>query len=153
MKPNKIKKSLSEKNKSKKKNEKKVEASRLQTLVRRPLFWILVGILLVSVFGRISSSNQGFTRVDTSTILAAISKGEVESATIIDRDQLIRAVLKPGQLIADSVKIESFYLSGQEALVIELITSNPPPKPWNVEVPRQNLFLSFIFSLLPLLLI
>jgi len=153
MKPNKIKKSLSEKNKSKKKNEKKVEASRLQTLVRRPLFWILVGILLVSVFGRISSSNQGFTRVDTSTILAAISKGEVESATIIDRDQLIRAVLKPGQLIADSVKIESFYLSGQEALVIELITSNPPPKPWNVEVPKQNLFLSFIFSLLPLLLI
>jgi cell division protease FtsH len=153
MKPNKIKKSLSEKNKSKKKNEKKVEASRLQTLIRRPLFWILVGILLVSVFGRISSSNQGFTRVDTSTILAAISKGEVESATIIDRDQLIRAVLKPGQLIADSVKIESFYLSGQEALVIELITSNPPPKPWNVEVPKQNLFLSFIFSLLPLLLI
>jgi cell division protease FtsH len=153
MKPNKIKKSLSEKNKSKKKNEKKVEASRLQTLIRRPLFWILVGILLVSVFGRISSSNQGFTRVDTSTILAAISKGEVESATIIDRDQLIRAVLKPGQLIADSVKIESFYLSGQEALVIELITSNPPPKPWNVEVPKQNLFLSFTFSLLPLLLI
>lgn len=153
MKPNKIKKSLSKKNKSKKKNEKKVEASRLQTLIRRPLFWILVGILLVSVFGRISSSNQGFTRVDTSTILAAISRGEVESATIIDRDQLIRAVLKPGQLIADSVKIESFYLSGQEALVIELITSNPPPKPWNVEVPKQNLFLSFIFSLLPLLLI
>lgn len=153
MKPNKIKKSLSKKNKSKKKNEKKVEASRLQTLIRRPLFWILVGILLVSVFGRISSSNQGFTRVDTSTILAAISKGEVESATIIDRDQLIRAVLKPGQLIAESVKIESFYLSGQEALVIELITSNPPPKPWNVEVPKQNLFLSFIFSLLPLLLI
>lgn len=153
MKPNKIKKSLSKKNKSKKKNEKKVEASRLQTLIRRPLFWILVGILLVSVFGRISSSNQGFTRVDTSTILAAISKGEVESVTIIDRDQLIRAVLKPGQLIAESVKIESFYLSGQEALVIELITSNPPPKPWNVEVPKQNLFLSFIFSLLPLLLI
>jgi cell division protease FtsH len=152
MKPNKIKKSLPEKNK-KNKSEKKVEASRLQTLIRRPLFWILLGILLVSVFGRISSSNQGFTRVDTSTILAAISKGEVESATIIDRDQLIRAVLKPGQLISGSVKIESFYLSGQEQLVIELITSNPPPKPWNVEVPKQNLFLSFLFSLLPLLLI
>jgi cell division protease FtsH len=153
MKPNKIKKTLPEKSKGKKKSEQKVETSRLQTLIRRPLFWIIVGILLVSVFGRISSSNQGFTRVDTSTILAAISKGEVESATIIDRDQLIRAVLKPGQLISGSVKIESFYLSGQEALVIELITSNPPPKPWNVEVPKQNLFLSFLFSLLPLLLI
>jgi cell division protease FtsH len=121
--------------------------------LRRPLFWILLAIVLVSVVGRISSSNDGFTRIDTASLLAAISKSEVESATIVDRDQLIRAVLKPGEAIDGATKVEAFYVSGQEPLVVELLTSNPPPMPWNVEVPKQSLFLSFIFSLLPFLLI
>jgi len=126
---------------------------RVRALLRRPLFWILLAILLVSIVGRVSSSNDGFTRVDTASLLAAISKSEVESATIVDRDQLIRAVLKPGEVIDGATKVEAFYVSGQEPLVVELLTSNPPPEPWNVEVPKQNLFLSFIFSLLPFLLI
>jgi cell division protease FtsH len=122
-------------------------------LARRPLFWILLGILVVSVTGRISSSNDGFTQVETSALLAAISKSEVESATIIDRRQLIRAVLKPGEVIKGATKVEAFYVSGQEPLVVELLTSNPPPRPWDVEVPRDSIFLSFLFSLLPILLI
>ena len=126
---------------------------RVRALLRRPLFWILLAIVLVSVVGRISSSNDGFTRIDTASLLAAISKSEVESATIVDRDQLIRAVLKPGEAIDGATKVEAFYVSGQEPLVVELLTSNPPPMPWNVEVPKQSLFLSFIFSLLPFLLI
>ena len=126
---------------------------RVRALLRRPLFWILLAIVLVSVVGRISSSNDGFTRIDTASLLAAISKSEVESATIVDRDQLIRAVLKPGEAIDGATKVEAFYVSGQEPLVVELLTSNPPPVPWNVEVPKQSLFLSFIFSLLPFLLI
>ena len=126
---------------------------RVRALLRRPLFWILLAIVLVSVVGRISSSNDGFTRIDTASLLAAISKSEVESATIVDRDQLIRAVLKPGEAIDGATKVEAFYVSGQEPFVVELLTSNPPPMPWNVEVPKQSLFLSFIFSLLPFLLI
>lgn len=126
---------------------------RVRSLFRRPLFWILLGILLVSVVGRISSSNDGFTRVQTSALLAAISQSEVESATIIDRDQLLRAVLKPGEAIDGATKVEAFYVVGQEPLIVELLTSNPPPEPWDVEVPSQNLFLSFLFSLLPFLLI
>ena len=126
---------------------------RIRGIFRRPLFWILLGILVVSVVGRISSSNEGFTKVQTSALLAAISQSEVESATIIDRDQLIRAVLKPGEAIDGATKVEAFYVVGQEPLIVELLTSNPPPKPWDVEVPSQNLFLSFLFSLLPFLLI
>ena len=126
---------------------------RVRTIFRRPLFWILLSILVVSVVGRISASNEGFTKVETSALLAAISKSQVESATIIDRDQIIRAVLKPGEAIDGATKIEAFYVVGQEPLIVELLTSNPPPKPWDVDVPSQNLFLSFLFSLLPFLLI
>ncbi len=126
---------------------------RAKNLLRRPLFWIILAIFVVSIVGRVSSSNDGFTRVETSAVLAAISKSEVESATIVDRDQLIRAVLKPGEAINGATKVEASYVVGQEPLIVELLTSNPPPKPWDVEVPSQNLFITFLFSLLPFLLI
>ena len=120
---------------------------RAKNLLRRPLFWIILAIFVVSIVGRVSSSNDGFTRVETSAVLAAISKSEVESATIVDRDQLIRAVLKPGEAINGATKVEASYVVGQEPLIVELLTSNPPPKPWDVEVPSQNLFMTFLFSL------
>jgi cell division protease FtsH len=127
--------------------------ARARSFLRRPLFWIILGIFVVSIVGRVSSSNDGFTRVETSALLAAISQSEVESATIVDRDQLIRAVLKPGEAINGATKIEASYVVGQEPLIVELLTSNPPPKPWDVEVPSQNLFITFLFSLIPFLLI
>jgi len=141
-----------EKKPTKRSNSMPVPA-RARPFLRRPLFWIIVGIFVVSIVGRVSSSNDGFTRVETSALLAAISQSEVESATIVDRDQLIRAVLKPGEAIDGATKVEASYVTGQEPLIVELLTSNPPPKPWDVEVPSQNLFVTFLFSLLPFLLI
>jgi cell division protease FtsH len=42
---------------------------------------------------------------------------------------------------------------GQEQLIIALLTSNPPPGNWNVEVPNQSFFVTLILSILPILLI
>ena len=149
----KIKKDSTKEKKSEKPASQPPMQARARNLLRRPLFWIILGIFAVSIVGRISSSNDGFTRVETSALLAAISQSEVESATIVDRDQLIRAVLKPGEAINGATEVEASYVVGQEPLIVELLTSNPPPRPWDVEVPQQNLFLTFLFSLLPFLLI
>ncbi len=65
-------------------------------ITRRPLFWILVAIVAVTIFGQISSSSNQFTKINTSDAMAAITRGDVEAATIVDRDQVIRLVLKPG---------------------------------------------------------
>ena len=73
-------------------------------LTRRPLFWIFVAIIAVTIFGQISSGNNQFTKIDTSQAMAAITRGEVESANIVDRDQVIQLVLKPGQAINGSTK-------------------------------------------------
>lgn len=156
LKPEKKSKKLDDKGSKKKPNKSSAPlppAERAKSFLRRPLFWIILGIFVVSIVGRVSSSNDGFTKIETSALLAAISKSEVESATIVDRDQLIRAVLKPGEAINGATKVEASYVVGQEPLIVELLTSNPPPKPWDVEVPSQNLFLTFLFSLLPFLLI
>ena len=39
-------------------------------ILRGPLFWILVALLAVSFFGRITTSGNQFVKVDTSTLIA-----------------------------------------------------------------------------------
>ena len=103
--------------------------------MRGPLFWIILALIVISVFGRISGSGNQFVKVDTSTILAKISSNNVESALVVDKDQKIQVILKSGQFVKGSSRLEASYVTGQEPLIIELLTSNPPPKAWNVKVP------------------
>ncbi len=76
-------------------------------LFKRPLFWILVAIVGVTIFGQISSGSNQFTKIDTSKAMAAITRGDVESANIVDRDQKIQLILKPGVAISGATKVEA----------------------------------------------
>ena len=127
--------------------------ARVRKILRGPLFWIVLSLVLVSFFGKVSSSGDKFTKVETSTILAAISANKVDSALVIDRDQKIEVVLKPGNYVKGSKKIYASFVTGEEPQIIELLTSNPPPKKWDVKVPAQSLLVSILLSILPLLLI
>jgi cell division protease FtsH len=129
------------------------KAPQRQKLTRKPLFWIFVAIVAVTVFGQISSSSNQFTKIDTSQAMAAISAGEVESANIVDRDQKIQLVLKPGQAINGSTKVEASYVTGQEPVLVDLLTANQPPKQWDVTVPKTNIFISILFTLGPVILL
>jgi cell division protease FtsH len=122
-------------------------------ILRGPLFWIVTALVAVSIFGQISTGTNNYTVVDTSVILNELSQDKVESAVVIDRDQKIKVVLKSGQFVDGAQRLEASYVVGQEQLIIELLTSNPPPGDWNVEVPTQSFFVSLILSLLPILLI
>ena len=135
--------------------EKKIvlKKDRIRKLIRGPLFWIILGLLIFSVVGQISNSGNKFTKVDTSVILADISANKVASALLIDKDQKIQVLLKSGYFVKGSSKLEASYVSGQEPLIVELLTSNPPPKAWSVKVPTTSLLASIFFSFAPFLLI
>ncbi|NBU93181.1 MAG: ATP-dependent metallopeptidase FtsH/Yme1/Tma family protein [Actinobacteria bacterium] len=122
-------------------------------MLRGPLFWIIAALIAVSIFGQISTGGKNFTIVDTSVILNEISQDKVESAIVIDRDQKIKVVLKPGEFVDGAQRLQASYVSGQEPLIVELLTSNPPASKWNVEVPTQSFFVSLILSILPIFLI
>ena len=122
-------------------------------ILRGPLFWIIVALFAVSAFGRISGSGQQFIKTDTSKVLAAISANKVESARVIDRDQRIEIVLKPGNFIKGSKKVYASYVSGEEPQIVELLTSNPPAKAWDIKVPTTSFIASLFMSFVPLLLI
>jgi len=133
--------------------QQKGKNSQRPRLTRRPLFWIFVAIVAVTIFGQISSGSNQFTKIDTSQAMAAITRGEVESANIVDRDQVIQLVLKPGQAINGSTKVEASYVTGQEPILVDLLTANQPPKEWDVTVPKTNIFISILFTLGPILLL
>ncbi|MEI6811766.1 MAG: ATP-dependent zinc metalloprotease FtsH [Actinomycetes bacterium] len=139
--------------KPKKKESRKKPQTRFQRLLRGPLFWILVAILGVTVFGQISSAGNQFKHVKTSEILDAISKNEVDSVLLIDREQKIQVILKSGSTIEGSSKVEASYITGQEPTIVDALTGNPPPKSWTVKVASQSLLLSLFFSFGPILII
>jgi cell division protease FtsH len=136
-----------------KNSTKKVPQTRFGRLLRGPLFWIIVAILGVSIFGQISGVGNDYREITTSQALDAIAKSDVESAILVDKSQKIQLTLKSGVLIGGSDKVEAFYVVRQEPTIIDALTGNPPPKGWNVDVPKQSLLVSFLFSFAPFLII
>ena len=139
----------------KKLTDKKIQVprKRIRKIVRGPLFWIVVALLFVIAFGRISGSGATYTTVDTSTILAEISQNKVQSALLIDKDQRIQLILKSGTTVQGSSHIQANYVANQEPQITELLTSNPPAKAWNVKVPTTSFLASLFFSFAPILVI
>ena len=136
-----------------KKAAKKVPTSRAGRIFRGPLFWIVVAILGVSIFGQVSSVGNRYTEIRTSQALDAIAQSKVESALVIDKSQKLQLILKPGSLINGASKVEASYVARQEPTIVDALTGNPPTKGWNVSVPTQSLLVSFLFSIFPILLI
>jgi cell division protease FtsH len=125
----------------------------IRKFTRGPLFWIVLGILAVTFFGQISSASSKFTEVKTSQILDAISKGQVATATVVDKDQIIKVELSDNYKINGSSKVQASYIVRQEPTIIDALTGNPPTKGWNVLVPSQSLLVTFLFSVAPFLII
>lgn len=135
--------------------DKKVQLpkKRIRRWLRAPLFWIIIAIVVISIFGRISNSGNQFIKVDTSTVLAEISANKVDSALIVDKDQKIQVILKSGVYFNGSQKLEANYVANQEPLIVGLLTSNPPPKEWNVKIPTTSFLATLLYSFGPFLLI
>ena len=136
-----------------KKNVKATPQTRAQKLFRGPLFWIIVAIIGVTIFGQISSASNRYTEIKTSQAIAAISQSEVESAVLIDKSQRIRLILIDGKTIKGATKVEASYIARQEPTLIDELTANPPAKGWTVDVPKTSVLTTILFSFGPILII
>jgi cell division protease FtsH len=147
----KIKKSV--KPAEKKDGAKKAPQTRSQKILRGPLFWIVVAIFAVTIFGQITNASNRYTEIKTSQALAAISQSQVESAVLVDKSQKIRLILSSGNTIKGATKVEASYVARQEPTLVDALTANPPAKGWSVDVPRQSVFSTFFFTFGPILVI
>ena len=119
--------------------------------LRGPILWIVLGIALVFVGTSVLSSLGGPTEIDTSQAVADIQANRVESATIIDRDQVLELTLK------DGTEVRSNYVAGQgvelQALLQERVDSGAIPGGYDIVVPQDNVLVTLLFTLLPFALI
>jgi cell division protease FtsH len=126
---------------------------KVKKYLKSPFTWLIVAMLLAIGYTQFMNLNKSFKVVDTSTVLSVISSQQADSVLLVDKEQLIRVVLKAGVQIDGASKLEASYITAQEPQIVELLAQNPPPKKWNVKVPTQSLLVSLLFTLLPFLLI
>ncbi len=123
----------------------------MRRILRGPVAWIALAVLLVIVASSLLSGSRGPREVDTSEIVSTIQGGKAVSALLVDREQRVEVTLGDGSVI------RSQYIDGQGvALQEELqkqVDAGTLKDGYQVEVPGESVWLALIYTVLPILLI
>ncbi len=110
-----------------------------------------MAVIFVLVGSSLVSSAGAPEQIDTSAAISEIQSGNIDTATITDRDQVLELVLKNG----DTVR--STYVTGQGVVLQEMLQvkadSGALPGGYNVIVPSENILVTLLVSLLPFILL
>jgi cell division protease FtsH len=108
------------------------------------VLFVLIGSSFISGIGAPEE-------LDTSAAVSKIQSNEVDTATIVDRDQVLELTLK------DGTKARASYVAGQgvnlQELLQEKADSGQLPGGYNIVVPTESLLVTLLISLLPIALI
>jgi cell division protease FtsH len=123
----------------------------VKKLLRGPIFWIAMAVLFVLIGSSFISGIGAPEQVDTSVAITDIQTNNVDTATIVDRDQLLELTLK------DGTKARAQYVDGQGVKLQELLQSKADagqlPGGYNIVVPTESVLVTLLISLLPVALI
>ncbi|MDI1288839.1 MAG: ATP-dependent metallopeptidase FtsH/Yme1/Tma family protein, partial [bacterium] len=123
----------------------------LRKILRGPIFWIAIAVLFVLIGSSFISGIGAPSQVDTSQAISDIQAGNVDTATIIDRDQVLELTLKDGS------KVRSSYVAGQGVNLQEMLQAKADagqlPGGYNIVVPTESVLVTLLISLLPIALI
>jgi len=116
-----------------------------------PIFWIVMAIVLVLLGSSLLSNIGGPETIDTSEAVSDITQDKVDSATLIDRDQVLEMTLK------DGTDVRTQYIVGQGVDLQKLLQSKADtgqlPGGYTVKVPSESILITLLVSLLPIALI
>lgn len=120
-------------------------------IFRGPLLWIVLAVLLVLLGSQLFTGFSGPKSVDTWQAISYIQGNQAKSATLVDKEQRIELTLQDGS------KVTSEYIDGQGVKLQEQLQAKKDAGQlqdgYNVEVPRENLLISLLISLLPVAII
>ena len=120
-------------------------------MLRGPIFWIVLAVMIVLLGSSLISGVGGPSQVDTGKAISDIQSGQVDTATIVDRDQALDLTLKDGS------KVRTQYVTGQGIVLQQQLQAKADagqlPGGYNVVVSSDNVLLSLLVSLLPVALI
>ena len=111
----------------------------------------MLAVLLVLLGSSLVSGRGAPGQVDTGAAVSDIQAGNVDTAVITDRDQVLDLTLK------DGTKVRTSYVTGQGVNLQELLQQKADagqlPGGYNVVVPSESLLMTLLVSLLPIALI
>ncbi|EST38996.1 cell division protein FtsH [Streptomycetaceae bacterium MP113-05] len=125
---------------------------------RGPVMWIALAVLAVVVLMNVVSSSGGYKTVDTGQVVKAISDQRVASAEVTTGDeQIVKIALKDGEKVEDASKVKASYIDDQgvdlqKALQAQYQNGDLPDG-YTVAPTEQSMFVGFLLSVLPFLLI
>ncbi len=128
----------------------------LKRFSRGPFLYITLGLLvLLFVSGSLRGDGE-FKEVDTASVLAAISAGEVKSdpeepVEVLDKEQEVRLQLEDGATIDGESSVKTSFLFDQGRQFTDALQEADVP--YDVQVNSQGLLTSILISFLPILLI
>jgi cell division protease FtsH len=120
-------------------------------LVRNPMVWIVLAVLLFTVLSQFVSTGATYKSVKTSEVLAQIQAGNVSSATIHDKEDSIDLQLNTP--VDGTTKITASYPDAASQEIFDLVRTKVGANGLTVKISKENLLLSVLFSLLPILII
>ncbi|CAM4038826.1 ATP-dependent zinc metalloprotease FtsH [Kibdelosporangium persicum] len=120
-------------------------------LLRNPLLWILAVVLLYLAFSTIFDSNRGFAQVSTTKAIAQINSGNVEKATLEDKEQQLKLILRdPAKADNQKQIITSFPAQAGDDVFNVLRTNNVD---FETKVTQESFFTQILLFAIPLVLL
>jgi cell division protease FtsH len=120
-------------------------------VLRSPWFWIPVAIILLLILNPLVRGNGGYANVDTSKAITAITDGNVQKATITDKDQTLDLDLK--KAVDGHKKIHVAYPADAAGRIFTLLQSSKSKIDYNTHIGGNSVFVQLLIGLVPFLLI
>jgi cell division protease FtsH len=122
-------------------------------IFRSVWFWVVLVVLVALTFSSLFSGNGSYQEVSTSVALAQFEDGNVESATINDKEQTLDIEVRDE--VQGSDKITASYPLGASDDVYDLVTGqgDADAVDFDTNVTQQSLLVSLLVSFLPFLIL
>ncbi len=120
-------------------------------LVRSPLVWIAVVLVIYLAYSYWSDDTRGYTEQTTSVAIAQLQSGKVTNAIIDDKEQRLRLTLSSA--IDGSDKIYAQYPAGASAEVFDAVRNAKISNGYNTQVTSESALFSLLIYLIPIGLI
>ncbi len=116
-----------------------------------PIFWIVLAVAVFFAASQLVSSANGPEQITTSKAMAAIESGQVKSAIVRDRDQVVVLTL------TDDSKVEAKYILDQGMEFIGALQSaqfdGQLTDGYDVEIASDSIWVTLLINFLPILLL
>ena len=121
--------------------------------LRSPLIWILLGFLAIAVIFDVVGSSSGYTEEPTSKVVSLINADTpLKEVVLVDGEQTIRLETKDDP----PVRMRTSWVGTQSEQIIERLNQRVAAgslETWKGENPQPSFWSTFLFSVLPFLVI